>query len=442
MADLLVIRSGVGLAVFLMALGALAAGLVMIAPAPAKADTVDRIDVSKVTKTTAVVRITLSEGSVASQVHVHYRTTTPQGPWLGKDRVPVDDHDIAEYRLPRLTPGTEYEVEASLDGTFPPTASVSKKFTTLPPDPYVSAVTAKSDAPTEATVTITIAHPGKTPNTVYVRYRTNDSQPWSAPPISETSSTGKAQVTLSGLTPGTGYEVQASLEKGFVAEQTESTSFKTLLPRVSKVSVESKTSSGANVKVTIEDAGPDANTVYLRYGVSPSTDISWTVAPEKSVTGATASFALTGLLPGTTYTVQASLDRNFVSGVVASSFKTVSLPSLGPVNVGSVGETTATLVVTIFDPDGTKVTVFMRYRETPGGSWSKTRSGESSTDTLGFTLSGLKPDTEYEAEVSRSSGFEPTSSRTFTTEEKVTRISAITLRQGHTVFGGNKRGDR
>ncbi len=423
MTDPLPIRSGVGLAVFLMALGALAAGLAMIAPAPAKADTVDKIEVEQVTKTTALVTITLSEGSSASQVYVHYRTTTPQGPWSEKDPVTVIG-PIARYDLPGLTPGTEYEVEASLDKAFPPTGSVSEKFTTLPPDPYVSAVSAKSDAPTEATVTITIDHPGETPNTVYVRYRTNDSQPWSDPLISETSATGKAQVTLSGLTPGTGYEVQASLEKGFVAEQTESTSFKTLLPRVSKVDVQSKTSSGANVKVTIEDAGPDANTVYLRYGVS-SSETTWAAAPDKSVTGAAASFVLTGLVPGTPYTVQASLDRNFVSGVVASSFTTVRLPSLGPVNVGSVGETTATLAVTIFDPDGTKVEVFMRYRETPDGAWSKTQSGGSSTDTLEFALSGLKPGTEYKAEVSRSSGFEAPSSVTFTTEKRVTRISSI-----------------
>ena len=169
---------------------------------------------------------------------------------------------------------------------------------------------------------------------------------------------------------------------------------------------------------------PMQTTVYLRYGVS-SSETTWTVAPDKSVTGAAASFVLTGLVPGMSYTVQASLDRNFVSGVVASSFTTLALPSLGPVNVESVGETTATLVVTIFDPDGTKVTVFMRYRETPDGAWIKTQSGGSSTDTLVFNLSGLRPDTEYEAKVSRSSAFEAPSSVTFTTEKRVTRISSI-----------------
>ena len=419
------LRSVVGFAVFLIGLGVLAAGLFLIAPAPARADTVDSVEVTQITKTTARVTVTLSENASANQVYMRIRITTPEGPWPGENKVPVDN-GIAHEDIAKLMPGTEYEVEASLDRTFPGPGSVSKKFTTLPPDPSVSGVTVGSITSTGATVTVTIAHPGTASNTVYIRYRTDDSQPWSEPTILQTTGVETVGVTISCFSPGSSYEVEASLEEKFIVGQTVSTSFKMLLPRVSEVNVESKTSSRANIKVTIEDAGPDANTVHLRYGVSSSNTIDWIAAPDASVTGGEASFTLTGLVPGTSYTVQASLDSNFVNGVEASSFTTANLPSIGAVMVGSVEETTASIVVTIFDPDGTEVTVFMRYRETTGGSWSMPLSDGSSSDTLEFTLSELKPDTKYEAEASLTSGFEASLSETFVTEEEVARVSSLT----------------
>ena len=78
---------------------------------------------------------------------------------------------------------------------------------------------------TEGTVVITIANPGTLSKTVYVRYRTDESQPWSDPPITTTPVTGTARKMLLSLNPGTRYEVDASLGNGFLATETESTTF-------------------------------------------------------------------------------------------------------------------------------------------------------------------------------------------------------------------------
>ena len=99
---------------------------------------------------------------------------------------------ISVFSMARLSPGTEYELQLSLDGTFPQSDILSKNFTTLPPDPSVSEVTVENVTLTEGTVVITIANPGAPSKTVHIRYRTDDSKPWSHPPISTTTVTGTA----------------------------------------------------------------------------------------------------------------------------------------------------------------------------------------------------------------------------------------------------------
>ena len=273
---------------------------------------------------------------------------------------------------------------------------------------------------------MTIAYPGTESNTVYVRYRPDDSQPWSDALIIQTTSTETVGVTLTCLSPGSSYEVEASLVEGFIAEQTVSKSFRTLLPRVSRVNIESKTSSQANIRISIDDAGLKPNAVYLRYKVSGDAQTVWTTMPAMSVTGDSADFEVTGLAPGTRYTVQASMESDFNSRVASVEFATVALPRLGGVNLVSLTKSTARIAVTIFDPNGTEVRVYMRYREIPAGSWGAALHAVSSIDRVEFELSGLEPGTEYEVEASLEPGFEAALTRLFITEEEVTRVDSLT----------------
>ena len=315
-----------------------------------------------------------------------------------------------------------------MDGNFPQPDILSKKFTTLPPDPSVSEVIVEKVTLTEVTVVITIAHPGTLSKTVHVRYRTDDTQPWSDLPIIITTMTGTAMKKLSGLSPGTRYEVEASLGVGFLATETESTTFTTLLPRVSSVSADDVTTSEAMVKVTIAEPGPGVNTVYVRYGVFTSDPIDWTQLPQKSVVGDTETFDLTGLTPGTEYKLEASLDGEFMTEVESATFTTSALPSIGSVNMASVEQTSATAIVSIFDSDGTAVTVHLHYRETPNGAWIALQPETTTTEAAQFTLSGLTPDTEYEVEVSLDNGFSLGQSATFTTEAMTSRPPSPVVR--------------
>ena len=81
----------------------------------------------------------------------------------------------------------------------------------------VSRIAITGVANTEATAEITTINPIPEMQTVYVRYREDGSasDPWQpTQPLTEDTSTTNVSTTLGGLTPGTQYELQASLDSG------------------------------------------------------------------------------------------------------------------------------------------------------------------------------------------------------------------------------------
>ena len=397
-----------------------------VASFPVLADEGDwgMVEVSEVTKTEAKVTVTFVDDTATGVVHWQFRTTMPERQWLGNDSVTVIG-GIAKFSILRLSPATDYELQVSMDGPFPQTDILSENFTTLSPDPSVSMISVDNVTSTKGTVVITIANPGTSPRIVYIRYRANDGQPWSAPPITTTATNGKTSETLSGLTPGTRYQVEVSLGVGFLASDTESTDFTTLLPRVSSASLEDVTTSRATVKVIIAEPGPDENAVHLQYGIANADPILWTQLAPRTVVGETGSFRLTGLSPGAEYKVEVSLDSAFITAVKSTTFTTLALPSIGSVSVLGVEQASARVVAAIADPDGSAVTVYLRYRESPYGMWSAMRAGTTVSDFADFALSGLMPDTLYEVEVSLDSSFGVPDSIAFTTDDARTTISRL-----------------
>ena len=116
-------------------------------------------------------------------------------------------------------------------------------FATLSPgtgvgdDASVSGISVGSITQTAAVATVSIAHPGTVQNTVHLRYRKFGESEWvsNAPKTAEGAS---VPFDLSGLTPKTKYEAEASLSSDF--SNAESATFTTLAldPIVSGVRVE------------------------------------------------------------------------------------------------------------------------------------------------------------------------------------------------------------
>ncbi len=418
------LRTGAGFAALVIAVAVFMGLPIGSLPVLANEGDWGTVEVSEVTKTGAKVTVTLADDSSTGIMHWRYRSTKVEGQWLSTDSVSVIG-GVSVFYMTSLSPGTEYELQVSAAQAFSETDTVSRSFTTIAPDPSVSEVMIENVTSVEGTVVITIANPGTSSRMVYVRYRAGDSQPWSDPPITTTATNGKASETLSGLTPGSRYQVEVSLGVGFLASDTESTDFTTLLPRVSRVGVEQVSTSEANVKITIADPGPGENTVHLQYGIANADPMLWTQLPPRAVVGETESFRLARLSPGTEYTLEASLDDAFMTGVEFNTFATIAPPSIGSVSMAEVGQISARAIVSIFDPDGSAVTVYLHYRESPYGTWSAMRAGTTVGDFTDFALSGLMPDTLYEVEVSLDSGFSNPHLTTFATDDARTTISSL-----------------
>ena len=269
------------------------------------------VDVTDITKTTATSKIDIADPDGSRQtVHLRYRTTTPQGDWSGALTTTSTTAE-ASVNLTGLITDTEYEVEVSLTSGF--TVSETDTFRTLPPDPVVSKVSVNSIRQTTATAAIDIANTNGSTQTVSLRYRTTTPRGnWSGIKTA-TSTTDNASIDLSGLTPGTEYDVQASLDSSFPATRTKSATFTTLRwPSISSFEVENIGRNGATVSAAIADSRGVAQTVYVRHRATGY--IAWRPTQQVDSVDDIASLRLRGLTSGTEYVAEASLGNSFPDG--------------------------------------------------------------------------------------------------------------------------------
>ena len=133
--------------------------------------------------------------------------------------------DSASKEIDDLTADTEYEVQASLDGSFPDDLTKNATFTTLR-FPSISNLDVKDETENSATAVITIADPDGSSQTIHLRYRTTTPQGvWSSTPPGS-STTSEASLGLIGLAPDTEYEAEVSLTSDFAVSEKDT--FRTL----------------------------------------------------------------------------------------------------------------------------------------------------------------------------------------------------------------------
>ena len=188
------------------------------------------VDRRKQTSVWANVSIANANGEDQT-VHLRYRTTTPQGEWSDSAKTTTST-DSASKEIAGLTADTEYEVQASLDGTFPDELTKNATFTTLR-FPSISNLEVEDETKNSATAVITIADPDGSSQTIHLRYRTTTPQgEWSsAPPGSSTTS--EASIALTGLAHDSEYEAEASLTSDFGVSETDT--FRTLASRPGRI---------------------------------------------------------------------------------------------------------------------------------------------------------------------------------------------------------------
>ena len=186
---------------------------------------VSKVSMNSIRQTTATAAIDIANVNGGSQtVSLRYRTITPRGDW-SDIQTTMSTTAEASIDLSGLTPGTEYDVQASLDGSFPTVRTKHATFTTLR-YPSIDSVEAENIGRNGATVSATIADSHGVAQTVYVRHRDVRYSAWK--PTQQTDSVDDvASIRLRGLSSGTEYIVEASLDSSFSPDETKSVTFTT-----------------------------------------------------------------------------------------------------------------------------------------------------------------------------------------------------------------------
>ena len=382
------------------------------------------VSVADITQTDATATVTVANTN-GSTVYLRHKVTTDANFGTPQEAAVSMGTTSLTFDLTGLTAGLSYEVQASFDNTFPPTATESHEFDTLPPDPSVSGVSAGDITHAGATVTVTVAHPNG--STVYLRHKASTETNFGTAQEAAASAES-VTFTLSGLSAEVLYDLEASFDSTFQTD-VSTASFRTKpVPSVSGIAMSSISQTGATATVTV--ANPNGSNVYLRHKAATDADFGTAQEATAAADAETVTFTLSGLTAGQSYEVQASFDSTFQTGVQATAFRTTSAPSLSRISMSNVMQTVATATVTVNDPD--RSTVYLRHKSAADTNFGTAQESAASSTTVSFTLTGLSAGLSYEVQASFDSNFQSgVRSTTFSTPPapSVTRVEMSNVTQ-------------
>ena len=338
------------------------------------------------------------------------------------DSVTNEYTDTATKELTGLKAGKNYQVQAWLDGSRSEPDRETQKFTTKAPTVAGVTVVSGSRMQTEVELKVDIVPHDGSSLTVHLHYKVDGEATW---PIQNTitrpTTADSETFSLSSLTPGTTYEVEASLDGDFPTvqsgeiEKTKTTEFTTLSadPSVTGIVFADITQTSADVTVTINNPDLDDKDVHYQYRTAPYIDTEqvevaageWS-EPEKIATdGTSVGFDLEELTSGTEYEVWASLEEDF--GPYLSDTFTTAPPSISGVTIVDKTLKEATVKVYIREPNGRDQTIYMQYVAHPNPpDWpEESIEAKSSTNTAEFHLQELLAKTKYEVRLSMNPEF-------------------------------------
>ena len=385
---------------------------------------------ANITESGATVTVSIANSDGTSlDVYVRYRTTTPEGAWSDTQDESTDTESV-DFTLTELDANTEYEVQASLDSTFPDDATVSVTFTTASTVPGAPQNVSVTEGRGELMVTWEAPEDdGGSPITGYaVQWKSGDE---------EFDSTREAQVDSETLTysiADLSNEVEYTVQVLAVNDngQSEPSDTATGMPSetisgmIQSVTVESESATTAKVTVVVSGADEDHPvTVHMRYREKPEsedddgnnggapaieqttsaqqeTDDEWSEVQSVETTDGVAEFTLTDLVVDTEYEIQVSLDETFADDVPISEtdFTLASVPAAPTGIVLTPGDAEITVNWDApSDDGGSPITGYIvRWQPAQASSDPPKQAQVEAADVM-YTIEGLENDTEYEVHV-------------------------------------------
>ena len=356
-----------------------------------------------------------------------YRSNVKQSGDRGYEDFIDDDYNDAVILIAPIScsaqgsPPQQY-VYIPPGGSNPPQTDLSIR------TPVVSSVSADSITATSARAVVAISDHDGSELTVRLRYQQKaESQDWTTD-VSTAEATGSASPAtkqLQGLSPGTEYVLQASLDDAFPADGTKETAFTTRpLPSIQSVSVGNIGQTSARATVSIANPDGSAQTVKLRYRTDKP---AGTMEPARKEQHGGERGAGSHRTDGghrlrscrlgsratkpdketATFTTSQSQPRQQRSLAVRE-------PSISLVNFINIMQTSAVASVSLRHAGAEEKTVRLRYRASDASKWSAPKTATTKGSGTTIPLTGLTASTTYKAQVWLTGSSPPSGARTYT----------------------------
>lgn len=351
---------------------------------------VTKVEVTSVTDSTATVKVTITNPeSLTETVHLRYRL---RGADSWETKTPLTTSTTTrDFSLGRLTPNSNYEVQASLDSEFR-IGVRSEDFSThgAPSVPKLSV--APADRQLKLSWTFSLNGGTVTSQTIEWKEST-------APTFTNTANPANnlRSYTIDNLVNDRDYVVRVTVATNYDSKTSEGvTQNPSSGPSLDDITFSSitRTSATASVSVTNAQLARSTLTVYLRYREKGSTD--WSDVATRNVSGSTASFGLRGLTFNTMYEVEASLANDFEESVVRV-LTTLTAPPGPPESVEvSHGDTELNLSWSAPTNDGGEsITAYIVQWQKDGGAYLQSSRQQLASDIHSTQITNLENGTEY-----------------------------------------------
>ena len=311
--------------------------------------------------------------------------------------------DITSINSTDLESGTAYEIDVSLDDTFPVGETTTVSFATEEEaTASVTAVTVPDSSVTRTAATATVSVTDADDTGIYLRHRISPSGAWE-PTVSQTTSEDSVDFRLTGLMGNTGYEVRASLDSTFPAGEFVSDTFTTDPVEPGAPGITSVTHGNGSLTVNWNaptDTG-GANITGYTIEWKLSTAPSWTGA--SSATDNASPYTITGLDNGSSYYVRVTA-RNFVGDGPASTLMS-GTPSTTPGAPDITGVTPGDGSLMVAwnapaDTGGANITGYtIEWKLSTAPSWTGADSAPDPDNASPYTVTGLTNGNEYNVRV-------------------------------------------
>ena len=271
--------------------------------------------------------------------------------------------------------------------------------------PSISSMAVSDETHKGAKVTATVANMTTSTNntTVHVRYQASGETPWTPGSTgTATSADSTPEITLSGLSSGKTYTVEAAFDRNSTIS-VKSETFST--PGISTVAASSITHNSATVSVTVSN--PNDTPIFLQYKQDSEADSEYRSAgASKTATASTPTveFPLASLYRFTDYDVQVSFESAFPAGGYTEDkdklFKALSTvpnkPEMLALTAGN-GQFAANWNAPD-DDGGSAVTGYKIQWKSGSDDYNVTDRQQTST-TTSATVTGLAKGTYYDVQV-------------------------------------------